>query len=226
MNERHVVAQDVSVRGTHEPFVSGIGFTAPAAEVTLVGADPGVGQVALALAVGGRVDLLTGSVSVGGSTDRAQLQLRTRLVDVPDVTAPEDALPLRAVVAEELALAERPSSRKDVAAFLRDRGLAELGGRRWESLPTGVRTSLLLELGAWHPQVRVIVLTGPDRHGGDPLEWFDAARSIADRGLTVIVLCAPATASTLAHHTSLPDAPVPDASEPDASDLTTEGEPL
>ncbi|MGO4598087.1 hypothetical protein [Terrabacter sp. 2RAF25] len=155
MNERNVVARDVSVSGTHEPFVSGIRFTAPAASVTVVGADPGAGQVALALAIGGRVDLLTGSVSIGGSTDRAHLQLRTRLVDVPDVTAPEDALPLRAVVAEELALAERPSSRKDVAAFLRERGLAELGGRRWESLSAGLRTSLLLELGAWHPQVRV-----------------------------------------------------------------------
>ena len=101
VNERQVVARDVSVRGTHEPFVSGIGFTAPAGAVTVVGVDPGVGQVALALAIGGRVDLLTGAVSIGGSTDRAQLQLRTRLVDVPDVTAPEDSFSLRAVVGVE-----------------------------------------------------------------------------------------------------------------------------
>ena len=197
MNERQVFAHDVSVRGTHEPFVSGIGFTAPGGAVTVVGVDPGVGQVALALAIGGRVDLLTGSVSIGGSSDRSQLQLRTRLVDVPDVTAPEDSFPLRAVVAEELALAERPSSRKDVAAFLRDRGVTELASRRWESLPAGLRTRLLLELGSWHPQVRVIVLTGPDRHGGDPRDWFEAAQSIADSGLTVIAVCAPATASAL-----------------------------
>ncbi|MFM6848766.1 MAG: hypothetical protein ACKOVB_06645 [Terrabacter sp.] len=201
MNERQVVARDVSVKGTHEPFVSGVGFTAPGATVTVVGVDPGVGQVALALAIGGRVDLLSGSVSVAGSSDRAQLQLRTRLVDVPDVTAPEDAFPLRSVVAEELALAERPSSRKDVAAFLHERGLAELASRRWESLPPGLRTRLLLELGSWHPQVRVIVLTGPDRHGGDPREWFEAARTVAERGLTVIAICAPATAAALAHRT-------------------------
>ncbi|GAB3876731.1 hypothetical protein [Terrabacter terrigena] len=213
MNERQVVARDVSVRGTHEPFVSGIGFTAPAGEVTVVGVDPGASQVALALAIGGRVDLLTGTVSIGGSTDRAHLQLRTRLVDVPDVTAPEDALPLRAVVAEELALAERSSSRRDVATFLRERHLTELASRRWESLPAGQRTELLLELGSWHPHVRVLVLSGPDRHGGDPREWFEAARSVADRGLTVIALCAPATASTLPHHTDL------------TTDLTTEGEP-
>ena len=210
MNQRQVVAHDVSVKGTHEPFVSGIGFTAPAASVTVVGVDPGVGQVALALAIGGRVDLLTGSVSVGGSSERAQLQLRTRLVDVPDVTAPEDTFPLRAVVAEELALAERPSSRKDVAAFLADRGLTDMASRRWEGLPTGLRTRLLLELGSWHPQVRVIVLAGPDRHGGDPREWFEAARVVAERGLTVIAICAPATASALSHSSETVSVPTPE----------------
>jgi ABC-type uncharacterized transport system ATPase component len=164
VNERQVIARDVSVEGTHEPFVAGAGFVAAAGEVTVVGVDPGVGQVALALAVGGRVDLLTGSISIGGCTDRSHLQRRTRLVDVPDVTAPEDSLPLRAVVAEELALAERPSSRRHVAAFLDDRNLTDLAGRRWESLPPGLRTTLLLELGSWHPHVRVVVLAGPDRH--------------------------------------------------------------
>lgn len=197
MNERQVIACDVSVRGTHEPFVSGVGFVAPAGEVTVVGVDPGVAQVALALAIGGRVDLLRGSVSIGGWSHRSHLQLRTRLVDVPDVTAPEDSLPLRAVVAEELALAERPSSRKDVAAFLAARDLTALAARRWESLPSGLRTRLLLELGSWHPQVRVVVLAGPDRHGGDPEEWFEAARALAGGGLTVVVLCSPATAATL-----------------------------
>ena len=203
MNERRVIARDVSIEGAHELFVAGIGFTAEAGEVTMVGVDPGVGQVALALAVGGRVDLLTGSITIGGSTDRSHLQLRTRLVDVADVTSPEDSLPLRAVVAEELALAERPASRKDVAAHLAERHLTDLADRRWESLPPGLRTTLLLELGSWHPQVRVVVLAGPDRHGGDPSAWFDAARALADGGLTVIVLCAPATAAAL--HTRIPD---------------------
>jgi hypothetical protein len=197
VNERQVIARDVSVEGTHEPFVSGVGFVAPPGDVTVVGVDPGVSQVALALAIGGRVDLLGGSISIGGSSYRSHLQLRTRLVDVPDVTAPEDSLPLRAVVAEELALAERPSSRKDVAIFLADRDLTALAARRWESLPPGLRTRLLLELGSWHPQVRVLVLAGPDRHGGDPYEWFEAARAVAEGGLTVVVLCSPAIATTL-----------------------------
>ena len=197
MDARQVVVSDVSVEGTHEPFVQGVDVVAPAGEVTVVGVDPGAAQVALALAIGGRVDLMTGRVTIGGSAARPELQLRTRLVDVADVTAPEDTLPLRAVVAEELALAERSSARKDVMAFLRDRALADRAERRWESLPPGLRTRLLLELGSWHPRVRVLVLGGPDRHGGDPHEWFEAARAIADRGLTVIVLCSPAIATNL-----------------------------
>jgi hypothetical protein len=199
---REVVARDVSVRGTHEPFVQGIDFVAPGGELTVVPVDPGAPQVALALAIGGRVDLLTGSVTIGGSAERADLQAGTRLVDVPDVTAPDDALPLRAVIAEELALAERPSSRRDVSGFLADRGLSDLAGRRWESLPPGQRTRLLLELGSWHPLVRAVVLTGPDRHGGDPYEWFEAARAVTDLGLTVVVLCSPAVAAVLAPLTS------------------------
>ncbi len=198
MDAREVVARDVSVRGTHEPFVHGVDYVAPGGEVTVVAVDPGAAQVALALAIGGRVDLMTGSLRLGGSSERATLQTRTRLVDVLDVTAPEDALPLRAVIAEELALAERPSSRRDVSDFLADRDLSAVAGRRWESLPPGRRTRLLLELGSWHPRVRVVVLAGPDRHGGDPHEWFEAARAQARRGLTVVILCAPATAATLA----------------------------
>jgi hypothetical protein len=195
--QRAVVATGAVVAGTHEPFVDGVDFVAPGGAVTVVPCDPGVPQVALALAIGGRVDLAAGAISVGGSADRTDLQVRTRLVDVSDITAPEGTLPLRAVVAEELALAERPSSRADVDRYLADRDLTDLRRRRWESLPAGLRTRLLIELGSWHPRVRVLVLAGPDRHGGDIDEWFDAARQVADSGLTVIVLCSAASAAAL-----------------------------
>jgi hypothetical protein len=197
MARREVVATDVAVAGTHEPFVQGMTLRAQGGELTVVGCDPGVPQVALALALGGRVDLLSGSVTVGGDSGRAHLQRITRLVDVPDVTAPEEALPVAAVVAEELALAERPSGRRHVAALLGARGLADRARDRWDSLPAATRTALLLELGARHPHVRVVVLCGPDRHGGGVDGWLRPARSLADAGLTVIVLCSPATATAV-----------------------------
>lgn len=195
---RAVVVDDVSVAGTHEPFVEHVAFTAPPFEVTVVATDPGIPQVALALAVGGRVELLRGRVSIGGASDLADLQLRTRLVDVADVTAPEDSISLRAVVQEELALAERPASRTAVAEYLAARDLTERASRPWEQLPAGVRTSLLLELGALHPHVRVLVLAGPERHGGDHATWLETCRRLAATGLVVIVLTTASMAVTLA----------------------------
>lgn len=192
-----VVVDDVSVAGTHEPFVQGVAFTAPVGEVTLVATDPGSPQVALALAIGGRVELLRGRVSDDGVSDTAELQRRTRLVDVADVTAPEESIAVRAVVQEELALAEQPASRAAVAAFLADRDLADRAGRPWGQLPAAVRTSLLLELGALHPHVRVLVLTGPERHGGDPRPWLETCHRLAATDLAVIVLTTAATVSAL-----------------------------
>ncbi len=196
-----VVVDDVSVAGvagTHEPFVEHVSFTAPAGEVTVVPTDPGIPQVALALAVGGRVELLRGRVSVGGAAGLPDLRLRTRLVDVADVTAPEGGIAVRAVVEEELALAERPASRAAVTAFLAEHGLADRARRPWEQLPPDTRTSLLLELGALHPQVRVLVLTGPERHGGDHAGWLDTCHRLAAAGLAVIVLTTASMAATLA----------------------------
>jgi hypothetical protein len=196
-HRRTVVVDDVSVAGTHEPFVEHVSFTAAGAAVTLVPTDPGIPQVALALAIGGRVALLRGRVTIGGASERAELQLRTRLVDVADVTAPEDSLAVRAVVQEELALAERPASRSAVAAFLAEHDVADRAGVPWEQLPAGVRTSLLLELGALHPQVRVLVLAGAERHGGDHGVWLETCHRLAREGFAVIVLTTAALASTL-----------------------------
>ncbi|WP_374970010.1 hypothetical protein [Terrabacter sp. BE26] len=195
-----VVVDDVSVAGTagkREPFVEHVSFTAPAGEVTLVATDPGIPQVALALALGGRVQLRGGRVAAGGASDAAQLQRRTRLVDVADVTAPEEAFRVRAVVQEELALAERPASRAAVAAFLDEHALADAGARPWGRLPAAVRTSLLLELGALHPHVRVLVLAGPERHGGDPAPWLETCHRLAATGLAVLVLTTAASVAAL-----------------------------
>ncbi|WP_020142861.1 hypothetical protein [Terracoccus sp. 273MFTsu3.1] len=196
-DRRTVVVDDVSVAGTHEPFVEHVSFEAPAGVVTFVPTDPGIPQVALALAIGGRVSLLRGRVSIGGVAERAELQLRTRLVDVADVTAPEDSLTVRAVVQEELALAEHPASRSAVATFLADHDVADRSDVPWEQLPAGVRTSLLLELGALHPHVRVLVLAGAERHGGDHAVWLQTCHRLALEGFAVIVLTTAALVSTL-----------------------------
>jgi hypothetical protein len=55
----------------------------------------------------------------------------------------------------------------------------------------------LLELGALHPQVRVLVLAGPERHGGDHSLWLETCERLAQTGLTVIVLTTAASAAAL-----------------------------
>lgn len=200
-----LVASHLTIAGPHEHFVADVSFVAPAGAVTVVPVDPGHPQAALALALAGRMDGVTGAVSVSGRTDQRTLQSVVRLVDVEDVSAPDDALPLHTVIGEELALADQSASRRDVNAFLSQRGLDHLTNERWDRLPASLRVSLLTELGAWRPGTRVVVIAGPDRHGGDPTAWLGAAHEVADHGLTVVVLCAPATAG----HLNLSDPPRP-----------------
>jgi hypothetical protein len=189
-----VTLDDVGVSGVHEPLVAAVSATAGPGGVTVLPVDPGTPQVALALAVSGRVRLATGSVCVDGTSDPRALRRATRLVDVEDVTAPDGGLSVRTVVAEELALGGQRSRARHVRNHLAARGLDPAGRARWASLPPETRTELLLELGSWGGDARVLVLAGPERHGGDPLAFLDPAREIARRGFTVLALCSPTTA--------------------------------
>lgn len=204
MQGRQVVVRGVSVAGVHEPFVTGLDLVAEAGEVTLVPVDPGAPQQAVALALGGRVRLLVGEVTADGEGDPRVLQAITRLVDVEAITAPEEGLPVHAVVAEELALAGQPFSRREVRDVLEENAVSTRSRDRWASLPAELRTVLLLELAARAPEVQVLILAGPDRHGGEAGAWLAAAHRVAATGPTVIVLCTP---STLHHLTGATGAP-------------------
>ena len=67
------------------------------------------GPLALALALAGRLRLTGGTVALGEDPSPGALQAAVVLVDVPGVTEPDDSVPFRVVVAEELALAGRRS---------------------------------------------------------------------------------------------------------------------
>lgn len=212
IDSAELVVSRITVAGPREPFVADVSFVAPAREVTVLPVDPGYPQAALALALAGRMQGVTGTVAVAGHRDRRVLQSVVRLVDVEDVSAPDDALPLRTVIGEELALADQSASRVEVQAYLAQRDLASHATDRWDQIPVATRVALLTELGSWRPGTRVLVLAGPDRHGGDPLAWKRSAERIAARGLTVVVLCAPATVAQLT-------ARQPTARQPTAQDL-------
>lgn len=203
--------------GHHEPLVPPTTFVAEPGEVTLVPSAPGVSVAALALALGGAVRLASGSVDLWGSSDPAVLQEHVVLVDVEGVTAPEDALPVRAVVGEQLALGRQRARRADVTRLLGRHGVTD-PAQRWDRLPAATRTALLLDVAAARPRAQVVVLAGPDRHGGRPEDWATAARRVAERVLTVVVICTPESAAAAGSFTAARtvDPPTP-AVDPDAA---------
>ncbi len=180
-------ADTISVAGSRSPLLQPTSFVAPPARVTPVAGDPGYGQVALALALAGRMPLRTGRVTLDGIADEAVLRRHVALVDVPEVSAPEDGLAVHHVVAEELAFAGRPSSRGAVMEFLEGHGVAAKAGDPFEELTPTDRVRVLVHAAAERAATRVVVLTNPDRRGGDPHAWWSVLTDLAGQGLTVVV---------------------------------------
>jgi hypothetical protein len=197
-----IVLDQVSVDGRHGPMLTPTSLRLRSGERMLVVGEPGHGHTALALAATGRLRPSSGMVlldSRSTSSPRVERALRatTAVVDVPGISEPYEALPLRTLVAEELGLAGRRAFPKDVTAWLVAHDLLEAADRRVELLPAAVRTTVLAELAAARPAVGAIVLTLPDRHGGHPSEWWDLAGTLARRGLAVLAQCTPAAAGLL-----------------------------
>jgi hypothetical protein len=100
-------------------------------------------------------------------------------------------------IALALTLSGQRARGADVTAFL----LAMDGGhharQRWEQLPTALRTQWLTELASRRAEVDFLVLASPDRFGGDPRDWWNVAKALADKGKGVIVQCTHASARLL-----------------------------
>jgi hypothetical protein len=126
-------ASCVAVSGTHAPLLRATSVTARTGEVTLVAGDPGHGQVALAL--GGRLVPSSGDIRLEGVADAKVLRSRVALVDVPNVTEPEEGLAVRAVIGEELALSRQRAKggRRCIAVV----PVCEQGPLRWAHARAG-----------------------------------------------------------------------------------------
>ncbi|KID28095.1 hypothetical protein HQ32_04654 [Prauserella sp. Am3] len=146
---------------------------------------------------GAEADEPNGSTRTTRLTAPAELRRRSAVVDSPGVSEPDEALPVRVVVGEELALAGAPASKADVARWLAEHDAAAFAGSRFEHLDAGLRIRLLTALAASRPGVELVVLDRPDRHTSDVDAWLDVARAHAERGLAVVVLTATAPDSAL-----------------------------
>ncbi|MDO9397485.1 MAG: hypothetical protein Q7T71_13140, partial [Herbiconiux sp.] len=169
--------------------------------VTVAEAEVGDHPTVLALVLSGRMVPDAGSVTLDGNDDAALLRDRVALVDAPDVSEPAGDLTLNAVVKEELMYAGRSTSRATVAAVIAEAGGSgratggiDFGRVRIADVPAAVRIRVLAELASFRRGVRGIVLTSPDRHGGDPRDWLAVAQNLADRDFAVAVVCGAASA--------------------------------
>ncbi|GAA1542583.1 hypothetical protein [Nocardioides humi] len=178
-----LVMTDGAVDGLLEPT----SVELVAGEVTIAVGRPGHGNVALALALAGRLRLTGGAVALAGDTAPGPRQQAVVLVDVPGVTEPDDSVPFRVIVAEELALAGRPAGPRAASAWLREHRLGTSPRLRTEDVTPLDRVRSLTELGASRPDARFLVLLSPDRHGLHRRDWWPVARAAADRGLGVLV---------------------------------------
>lgn len=192
-----LVADRVRVAGSRSDLLPPTSLEAPAARVTPILGDPGYGHVALALALAGRVDLAAGHIRLDGQEDRDLQRRVVALVDVPEVSAPEDGLTVAEVVSEELAFAGRRSGLGAARTLLDGLGLADTHKHHFEELAPGDRVRVLTTTASMRAATRVLVLAHPDRRGGDPHEWWPHVESLARSGLTCVVQITHATARVL-----------------------------
>lgn len=152
----------------------------------------------LGLIASGRMRPSAGTVTIDDVPDASTLRRRVALVDAPDVSDPAPNVIVAGVVGEELMFAGHRSDPLAVRAWLDEHGVRALARVPIAAVDPTVRLRLLLELAALRPDVEGMVLVSPDRHGGDPRDWWRLAQEFASRGLAVLVIAGDAAASVVA----------------------------
>jgi ABC-2 type transport system ATP-binding protein len=200
----------------------GLGASVPELTATITGGVPNVLAVETAerpmlvsLLLGGRIRPDSGRVTVDGAEDLDALRVATALVDTPVVAEPTAGLSIASIIAEEFSFAGLPSSRRAVHRFLHRHGMADYARVPVRALPPLRRTRMFSELALLRPAVTALVITSPERHGGDPAEWYDALVDVAARGTTIAIVTDAATRDLLLRLGARDAlAPVPEPAEP------------
>jgi hypothetical protein len=138
-----------------------------------------------------------GSVEINGTTDYSSLRTRVALIDAPEVSEPAADLTVAQVVAEELMFSGRIGHRRAVGRVLSGLGMTADRRTAIGNLEPAARIRLLSELAVLRDGVQGLVMTSPDRHGGDPHDWWAVALDLASRGYAVLVIAGEASARAL-----------------------------
>lgn len=152
----------------------------------------------LGLIAAGRMQPDTGRVLLDGD-DRARREIRRRtaLVDAPGVSDPDPNVSLGGAIAEELLYAGIPGTPLQVRRWAEQLGVAEHLATPIADVSPTVRVRVLAELATLRDDVEAIVIVGPDRHGGQPGQWWAIARRLAQRGYAVLVIAGSAADAAL-----------------------------
>lgn len=164
---------------------------------TLARAETEQRPTVLGLIASGRMRPDTGTVTVDGQADARSIRRLIALVDAPDVSDPAPNVTVTGVAAEELMFAGLSSNPVSVARWLDDLGLRAIARTPIANVDPIDRLRLLTELAILRDGVEGLVLVAPDRHGGDPIAWWELARRLADRGFAVLVIAGDASAAAI-----------------------------
>lgn len=146
-------------------------------EVAVAVGPPGGGHTSLALALAGRLRLDAGRVALDGDASPRVLQSAVALVDVPGVSEPDEMVPFRTILGEELAMARHKPSRSVIDHWLGKYDLAL--DITTEAVPPGPRLEILGRMAAMRPGTRFLVLTYPERLGLPVGDWLAIAKDLA-----------------------------------------------
>jgi len=153
----------------------------------------------LGLIATGRMRPDRGQVTLDGRADTRGLRRRAALVDAPDVSDPAPNVSAAGVVGEELMFAGLPADPLSARRWLDEHGLRHLSRVPIADVAPAQRLRILLELASVRPGVQALVLVSPDRHGGDPGDWWTLAEEFARRGFAVLVIAGQAASTALGH---------------------------
>ncbi|MCM3615420.1 hypothetical protein M3672_13355 [Microbacterium enclense] len=151
----------------------------------------------LGLVASGRMKTDRGTVTIDGRVDAKTLRRRIALVDAPVVSEPEPNVSVTGVVAEELMFAGHAPTPFAAARWLEGIGFDVIAGLPIGNVEPSLRIRLLLELAALRADVEGLVLVAPDRHGGEPLDWWRIAEEFAERGYAVLVIAGHASRTAI-----------------------------
>ena len=201
-----------------QPALGVVSLTYGTGEAVLARAETEQRPTVLGLLASGRMKPGTGTITIDGDSDVTAVRRQIALIDAPEVSDPAPNVTVAGVTAEELMFAGLPSGPLAVARKLDELGLRGHARDSIGQVAPRVRIRLLVELALLRDGVKGIVLTSPDRHGGDPNMWWHIALEVASRGYAVLVIAGDASAAAIAASSLVARLETPWAADPEPDD--------